>query len=81
MATRKPAAIARCARDARTTPARFAASKTRTPDRRQQLPGRVDVGVTLGVVSELVLAKLVHLVEVTPYHYGAVFEQPLAREQ
>ena len=29
-ATRKPAAIARCARDARTTPARFPASKTRT---------------------------------------------------
>jgi ubiquinone/menaquinone biosynthesis C-methylase UbiE len=25
--------------------------------------------------------KLAHLVEVPPYHYGAVFEQPLAREQ
>jgi ubiquinone/menaquinone biosynthesis C-methylase UbiE len=25
--------------------------------------------------------KLAHLVEVAPYHYGAVFEQPLAREQ
>jgi SAM-dependent methyltransferase len=25
--------------------------------------------------------KLAHLVEVPPYHYGAVFEQPVAREQ
>jgi hypothetical protein len=25
--------------------------------------------------------KLAHLVEVPPYHYGAVFEQRLAREQ
>ena len=25
--------------------------------------------------------KLAHLVEVPPYHYGAVFEQPIAREQ
>lgn len=25
--------------------------------------------------------RLAHLVEVPPYHYGAIFEQPLAREQ